>query len=72
MTIMREYAHRYDDSIGALLSLNTLRNEYQKKIDKLNKLKKENIENNNEYYVKKIVRNRKISELESELFCGRI
>lgn len=70
MSIMQDYARKYDDSVSHLLSLNTLRNEYDKKIHRINTLRNENL-NPNEWYVNKIVRNREIEKLEKELFCGR-
>jgi len=66
--IMHDFSHRYHDSIQDILNINYLRSELDKKIGNINKLKKNNSIISNEYYVNKIVRERKIKKLELELF----
>lgn len=71
MTIMQDYAPRYCDPIQDVLKLNTIRNEYERKINRLNDLKKKNSTFNNEYYVIRDARSKEISKLEKELFHGK-
>jgi len=68
---MKDYVHKGNDSIALLLQFNILRNEYNNKINRLNKLRRENMNFKNEYYVNKEVRAREIKTLEKELFHGR-
>lgn len=69
--IMQDHAHRYQDSVQHIISINSLRSEFDQKIRKLNKLRKDNENPKPEYYVNKIVREREIKKLEEELFYGR-
>lgn len=68
--IMQDHAHRYQDSVQYIININSLRSEFDKKIGRLNKLKKRNSIDKPEYYVNKIVREREIKKLEEELFTG--
>lgn len=71
MSIMQDYAPKYYDPIQDVIRLNTLREEYESKINRLNALKKKNSTFNNEYHVIRDVRSREIKKLESELFHNR-
>ena len=68
--IMHDFAQRYQDSIQYIIKINYLKSELDKKINHINKLKKHNSSIKPEYYVNKIVRERQIKKLESELFTG--
>lgn len=71
MTIMQDYAKKYFNPISDILKLNTLRSEYDSKINRLNFLKRKNSVFNNEYYVIRETREREIKQLEKELYHGR-
>lgn len=68
--IMKDHAHRYQDSVQYIININSLRSQFDKKIGRLNKLKKQNSSNKPEYYIHRIVRAREIKKLEDELFTG--
>ncbi len=68
--IMHDFAPKYQDSIQYIININYLRSELDNKIGYINKLKKHNLSIKPEYYLNKIVRERQIKKLESELFTG--
>lgn len=66
--IMKDFAPKYHDPIQHVININYLKSELDKKIRFIKKLKKNNLSIKPEYYVNKIVRERQIKKLESELF----
>lgn len=68
MQIMKEYSHKYYNQISDIINLNILKKSLQSEISNLYKLKKENLKNKEEYYIKRIIREKKIKKLEDKLF----